>query len=190
MGGIVAKTLQEHNEPLSNLIITLSTPHTRPILVFDPEQDLFYFHVSRNWTRGDEKFQKEVTLVSVGGGDRDFMVPEGFTKWGRHLDVHATTTGVPLVWASTDHLCIVWCKQFVFSIVRSLFDLVEYRQPNGFYTLTDDVELRQKILDYHLVQVCIMFLRGMPSSLLMQHNIFFILFNAAIKWKIVSHCSS
>lgn len=36
-----------------------------------------------------------------------------------------TTTSVPEVWASTDHLCIVWCKQLVIATSKALFEMVD-----------------------------------------------------------------
>jgi len=62
---------------------------------------------------------------------------------------------MPIVWASTDHQCIVWCKQVVFSVVRALFDMVEFRKRNRFYSITEDLELKKTILEYHFVKVIV-----------------------------------
>ena len=59
------------------------------------------------------------------------------------------TTGIAGVWLSVDHLCIVWCKQLVLTVVRSLFDMVDPTTSQLF----DKVEQRNEVLSYHFSQV-------------------------------------
>ena len=40
------------------------------------------------------------------------------------------TESLPRGWVSTDHLCAVWCKQVVLSLVRALCDLTEPKSGN------------------------------------------------------------
>jgi glycosylphosphatidylinositol deacylase len=58
---------------------------------------------------------------------------------------------MPTVWASTDHLSIVWCKQVVLAIVRAIFDVVVY--DNGSYKISNDKKLISNVFNYHLVNV-------------------------------------
>ena len=63
---------------------------------------------------------------------------------------------MPGAWVSTDHLCILWCNQFVKVIVRILFDLVEYKNlDSGEYhaKVSTNKELIDSVLDYHLYKV-------------------------------------
>ncbi|CAL8140371.1 unnamed protein product [Orchesella dallaii] len=153
MGGVIAKAVAVDWSPLedkilSNFIITLATPHSSPIAIFDPEQDLFYHALNKNWTKSE--ISEEITVISIAGGDRDLLVPPKFTKWeGNSLQVKAT--GIPSVWASTDHLCIVWCKQLVLSTVRALFDLVQLQERNKYFAISDNFQLRKDVLNYHFV---------------------------------------
>ncbi len=60
----------------------MATPQSQPLLITDPELDIYYFYVSRNWTKVKAKDeQTEITLVSVAGGGRDFFIPEKLTRW-------------------------------------------------------------------------------------------------------------
>uniref|UniRef100_H2Z5S6 GPI inositol-deacylase PGAP1-like alpha/beta domain-containing protein n=1 Tax=Ciona savignyi TaxID=51511 RepID=H2Z5S6_CIOSA len=52
---------------------------------------------------------------------------------------------LPKVSLSTDHLCIVWCKQLVLSTARYLFDIVDSKSQQ----ITDDVEYRVRALKFH-----------------------------------------
>ena len=167
----------------------MATPHSQPLLITDPELDLFYYYVANNWTEllSNEENHQEITLVSVGGGARDFFIPEKLTKW-LYNSIHTSVSwniviivgikifyrhgvfctyiihiecifrsikspAVPAVWSSTDHLCIVWCKQLVMSVVRSLFDLVEYKNKQKYFAITSNVTTRQAVLNYHFKKV-------------------------------------
>lgn len=59
---------------------------------------------------------------------------------------------IPSVWMSVDHLCILWCKELVMSVVRLLFDLVHVQSGQ----ILRDFNLRNNIIDYHLLNVNIM----------------------------------
>ncbi len=54
-------------------VITLATPHS-PVLVMDWETRAFYDSVDQHWNATRDKELKDVTLVSVGGGERDIQV--------------------------------------------------------------------------------------------------------------------
>uniref|UniRef100_A0A1I8FJ01 Rav1p_C domain-containing protein n=1 Tax=Macrostomum lignano TaxID=282301 RepID=A0A1I8FJ01_9PLAT len=67
-----------------------------------------------------------VALISIGGGDRDLEVALPLTRIDSGLTLPrnalwASASHVRNAWASTDHRCIVWCKQLVIALCRSLF---------------------------------------------------------------------
>lgn len=59
------------------------------------------------------------------------------------------STAVPTVWLSTDHVCSVWCKELVFVIVRSLFDIVNLTTKQ----VSANVQERNSVFRYHMLQV-------------------------------------
>ena len=69
----------------------------------------FYRSVNHLWDTPSLR-PADVTLVSIGGGDRDIQVRSGLTRTP-HADVNVVSSAVPGAWVSADHRCIVWCKQ-------------------------------------------------------------------------------
>lgn len=72
-------------------------------------------------------------FITIGGGNRDLLVHPGLTN-SKFSDLHATTTGIPKVWAEADHLCIVWCLQLVLVVNRFLYSIIappKYKGPNS-----------------------------------------------------------
>jgi glycosylphosphatidylinositol deacylase len=61
--------------------------------------------------------------------DRDHLVRSdlcslnGLTDESRSIDVLTST--IPHVWTSTDHRCIVWCRQLVLKTTRALLEIIE-----------------------------------------------------------------
>ncbi|XP_057192030.1 GPI inositol-deacylase [Triplophysa rosa] len=151
MGGVVARalfTLPRFNPHVVSLIITQASPHQAPVLSLDPYILQFYTTVSKRWATDAEKF-RNVTVLSVGGGHRDYQVRSGLTALSCPIDdlnkMSLVVTAVPRTWVSTDHLSIVWCKELVLATVRSFFDLIE--PETGQFT--DDPEKRMSVLNYH-----------------------------------------
>ena len=95
--------------------------------------------------------QNGTTFISIGGGSKDILVPSSQTI-DEHADLNTLTTNIPGVWRSTDHLCILWCKQLILSIVRSLFDCVDSSQKPA--TIFGSHKQRMKAFDWHFIQVC------------------------------------
>ena len=85
------------------------------------------------------------------------MFQEGFDEYLLHFNYYILisdcmilqSTGVPSVWVSTDHLCIVWCKQLVLVLARALFDIVDpvTRQ------ISTDYNFRNQVFHYHFIHV-------------------------------------
>ncbi|KAK2588928.1 hypothetical protein KPH14_001783 [Odynerus spinipes] len=89
-----------------------------------------------------------ITMVSIGGGPRDIIVPANQVI-DPIADINILSTSIPNVWKSTDHLCILWCKQLVLSIVRFLFDSVNHIQkPHKIY---DEPARKLEALSYHFL---------------------------------------
>ena len=53
----------------------------------------------------------------------DLCSLKGLTDETRSIDV--LTSAVPNVWTSTDHRCIVWCRQLVLTTTRALIEIIQ-----------------------------------------------------------------
>ncbi|XP_064166223.1 GPI inositol-deacylase isoform X2 [Anguilla rostrata] len=154
MGGVVARalfTLPRFSPQLVSLILTQASPHSAPVLPLDTQLLEFYSAVKGRWYSGATDVHN-VTVLSVGGGYRDYQVRSGLTALpcpaGDPNKLSLVATAVPRTWVSTDHLSIVWCKELVLATVRAFFDLIDpdTRQ------FTDDPVLRMTVLRHHFVR--------------------------------------
>ncbi|KAI1658436.1 GPI inositol-deacylase [Daldinia decipiens] len=140
MGGIVARTMfimPNYQQDSVNTIITMSAPHARPPVTFDPKIVSIYNDINNYWRRAYSKRSSaenalgQVTLVSIAGGGLDTVVPSDYA--GLESIVPEThgftvfTSTIPTVWTSMDHQAITWCDQFRKVIVRALYDVVDNR---------------------------------------------------------------
>lgn len=131
---------------LASMIINLATPHT-PVLVLDSVFADYYRQLER---RLGEIKEAGVKVVSVGGGPRDILVTAA-QAFDPAADINVLSTSVPAVWKSTDHLSILWCKQLVVAVVRSLFDSVDLSEKPPKITSSPDSKMQA--LSYHFSQV-------------------------------------
>lgn len=154
MGGVVARalfTLPRFNTNLVSLIITQASPHQAPVLALDPYLLDFYSAVRQKWVNQANRL-RNVTVLSVGGGYRDYQVRSGLTSLpcprGERNKLSLVVTAVPRTWVSTDHLSIVWCKELVLATVRAFFDLIdpETRQ------FTENLEKKMTVLNHHFIR--------------------------------------
>ncbi|XP_032385894.1 GPI inositol-deacylase isoform X2 [Etheostoma spectabile] len=154
MGGVVARalfTLPRFNTNLVSLIITQASPHLAPVLALDPYLLDFYSAVRQKWVNHAKKL-RNVTVLSVGGGYRDYQVRSGLTSLpcppADPNKLSLVATAVPRTWVSTDHLSIVWCKELVLATVRAFFDLIdpETRQ------FTVNPEKKMAVLHHHFIR--------------------------------------
>uniref|UniRef100_A0AAX7UWG0 GPI inositol-deacylase n=1 Tax=Astatotilapia calliptera TaxID=8154 RepID=A0AAX7UWG0_ASTCA len=154
MGGVVARalfTLPRFNTNLVSIIITQASPHLAPVLALDPYLLDFYSAVRQKWVNQANKL-RNVTVLSVGGGYRDYQVRSGLTSLpcppGDPNKLSLVVTAVPRTWVSTDHLSIVWCKELVLATVRAFFDLIdpETRQ------FTENSEKKLAVLNHHFIK--------------------------------------
>ncbi|KAL7748315.1 GPI inositol deacylase [Sorochytrium milnesiophthora] len=127
MGGLVARAafcLSNFQPGSVQSIVTLSSPHALPPASLERGVVATYEHVNEFWRQqGHLVAQKKpslldgVTLVSLAGGTLDTMISSDSTDVASIVppDVGFTvfSTSIPHVWTSTDHLAILWCRQFV-----------------------------------------------------------------------------
>ncbi|TSM60577.1 GPI inositol-deacylase [Bagarius yarrelli] len=154
MGGVIARalfSLPRFNPHLVSLILTQASPHQAPVLSLDPFILDFYSVVRRRWSSRAEEL-RNVTVLSVAGGFRDYQVRSGLTALTCPANdpnkMAIVATAVPRTWVSTDHLSIVWCKELVLATVRAFFDLIE--PETGQFT--KDTEKRTSVLNHHFVR--------------------------------------
>lgn len=74
----------------------------------DRQIDDFYEKVNDFWRKNQFDFLKKISVISIGGGSRDVLVPSHLTKLNGIVSAgesfEAGAPALPLVWASTDHL--------------------------------------------------------------------------------------
>lgn len=59
-------------------IITLATPHRRPVISLDEDMANFYRQTNQFWQEATNQTEN-VALASIGGADRDIQVRSGLT---------------------------------------------------------------------------------------------------------------
>ena len=66
----------------------------------------------------------------------DLCSLNGLTDEHRSIDV--LTSAVPHVWTSTDHRCVVWCRQLVLATTRALLEIIDEKnaQPQAVMKVT------------------------------------------------------
>lgn len=141
MGGVVARTalrMPNYQDNTINTIVTLSAPHARPPISFDPAMVETYNDVNTFWRESysgllaGKNPLDDVTLVSVAGGGLDTMIPSEYTSLTSLVpDTHGFTvftSSIPNVWTGMDHLAIMWCDQFRKALVRAIFDVIDVRR--------------------------------------------------------------
>jgi glycosylphosphatidylinositol deacylase len=150
MGGVVARALFSlPSFPVESvhLIITLSSPHTRPILPLDTLMEDFYHSVDEVW---QGSMTSHVTLVSFSSGPNDFQVLSPTTHVSSPNTINIPSTGVPRVWASTDHHEILWCRRLELALLRSLFQL----QNGTAHELVKDPSIVRRTFCQHFMNPC------------------------------------
>ncbi|XP_014678246.1 PREDICTED: GPI inositol-deacylase-like isoform X2 [Priapulus caudatus] len=156
MGGLIPRalfTLPSFNPQHVDVIITIATPHQEPVILLDRFMQKMYQQVNDYWRTNGNSTLSHVAVVSVAGGYRDIMIPDGITTLtGLAADGMAISTvssAVPKVWVSTDHQCIVWCHQLVMATKRAMFDLI--KGPAASKQVTKDSAEKMSILRHHFV---------------------------------------
>ncbi|CAG2114631.1 unnamed protein product, partial [Medioppia subpectinata] len=132
-----------------DLVITLATPHKSPVVPIDSRMTSFYNDVEEYWATNRDNF-RHMNVISIGGGFNDKLVRSHLTKLNddHPNDLTVVSTAIDDVWVSTDHLCIVWCKQLTLKITRLLFDLTDKKS----LKLVDNIADRNRIIRYHFME--------------------------------------
>lgn len=151
MGGMVARgvfALPNFDPGTINVMYTLATPHLHPVISFDTHIASAYSSINSYWRENQNNIMN-VSIVSASGGDSDFQVNGAVARLPSYIthSVSTTTTSMPRVWVSADHQCIVWCKQVVLAVTRSLFDMVDADTGH----ISDDLDWRMKVIHHHFV---------------------------------------
>jgi hypothetical protein len=157
MGGIVARAafvmpnFQTHS---INTIVTMSAPHARPPVTFDPLIVKIYQDINDHWRHAYsrnlavENSLSHVTLVSIAGGGLDTVVPSDYASLESIVpETHGFTvftSTIPTVWTSMDHQAITWCDQFRKIIVKSLYDIVDSRDKSQTKMRADRINYFEK----------------------------------------------
>ncbi|XP_026523757.1 GPI inositol-deacylase [Notechis scutatus] len=154
MGGLVARALVilKHFKPeLINILITQATPHVAPVLPLDQYLADFYSTVNHNWIQKAQEI-KNLTTLSVAGGFRDYQVRSGLaflpSSSSQNCALSVVSSAVPRVWASTDHLSIVWCKELNLATVRAFFDLID----DNTKQITENPQRKNLVLNHHFLR--------------------------------------
>ena len=148
LGGMIAKALFVQPGFVAkqvSVVLTLATPH-RPVLLMDAATASFYHDVDAYWAEHRTTTLVHLTVASIGGGLRDLQVRAGLTN-DTHADLNLVSSAATSVWVSTDHRCIVWCKQLVHALNSALFDMI------GPVTkqISPSSRMRKEVLEHYLV---------------------------------------
>ncbi|XP_044759364.1 GPI inositol-deacylase [Coccinella septempunctata] len=141
MGGVIARKLAQMASSPVQIVITLASPHKRSPIILDEYISSFYEHVS-------DPIRSDITFVNLAGGFSDLLVPTTLTDSKDNNSIYAVTTHIPLSWAPSDHKQILWCKQTVLSLTRSLFDSVDPVKRQ----ISESSDYRRRIFEHHLLQ--------------------------------------
>ncbi|XP_053217780.1 GPI inositol-deacylase [Podarcis raffonei] len=154
MGGLVARallTLKNFKVELLNVLVTQATPHIAPVMPLDRYLTDFYRAVNQKWIQKAKEI-KNLTTLSVAGGFRDYQVRSGLAFLPRTSHQSSAlcvvTSAIPRVWASTDHLSIVWCKELILATIRAFFDLIDENTKQ----ITEDPQKRMLVLNHHFLR--------------------------------------
>ncbi|TPP65978.1 hypothetical protein FGIG_09327 [Fasciola gigantica] len=108
-------------------VISLAGPLLDPIYSPGPAMDRVYAKVSAYFKKIANDPNNSLLIVSLTGGSRDFLVPDvlgvvDYHSPGLHV-LWLSTSSISRVWASCDHLCILWCRQLMHSLTFAVQDL-------------------------------------------------------------------
>ncbi|KAJ8730055.1 hypothetical protein PYW07_017093 [Mythimna separata] len=129
MGGLIAKRLLAYPSTINmtTIAISLAAPLEAPVINVDAAMDDYYMLMNLEWEmniNNNPEIKQKKILLSFGNGPRDVLIPSGLTA-SNDSYINGLTTALPGVWASPDHVCIVWCKQLVMVINKYLFSIVD-----------------------------------------------------------------
>uniref|UniRef100_A0A8D8JES3 GPI inositol-deacylase n=1 Tax=Culex pipiens TaxID=7175 RepID=A0A8D8JES3_CULPI len=154
LGGKIAQAVAStyNLSSVINTIIAISAPIDNPVLSLDHYYKNFYLAIQEQWTANrtlriestHQKSQKsldQILFLTIGGGIRDTLVEESLSS-SVFGDLHAMTHNIPNVWQSADHLCVVWCLQFVLVVNRFLHSIIDLdKKSNSKFIANKEIRL-------------------------------------------------
>ncbi|EMR10828.1 hypothetical protein PNEG_00974 [Pneumocystis murina B123] len=156
MGGIVIRAMVMMPNYLSgsiNTIITLSTPHLLPPILSDRKMKSIYDSVNKFWLqsyfhKNESNPLHAVSLISITGGNLDTMVSSDYCDVSSLIPKsHGFTvfsSSIPMVWTGMDHQAILWCDQLRKVIVKSLFEIIDFKSINQTKPLSSRIDIFKK----------------------------------------------
>ncbi|QSL66694.1 hypothetical protein MERGE_001078 [Pneumocystis wakefieldiae] len=156
MGGIVIRAMVMMPNYLSgsiNTIITLSTPHLLPPILSDRKMKSIYDSVNKFWlqsyfNKNESNPLSAVSLISITGGNLDTMVSSDYCDVSSLVPKsHGFTvfsSSIPMVWTGMDHQAILWCDQLRKVIVKSLFEIIDFKSINQTKPLSSRIDIFKK----------------------------------------------
>lgn len=149
MGGIVARHAVTRNISSVSAIITMSTPHMIPPVMFERGMQELYDEIDVYWktwstteTKSTAKPSQSIhpVLVSICGGTADTQISsDSCALTADHAQFGSTsqrrsdnmdngtfavfTTGMEGVWTGVDHQAMVWCDQVRRTVATALLDM-------------------------------------------------------------------
>uniref|UniRef100_T1JYQ1 GPI inositol-deacylase n=1 Tax=Tetranychus urticae TaxID=32264 RepID=T1JYQ1_TETUR len=155
IGGLISRgvfTMPNFEASSVDLLITLATPHKQPALFIDTHMLNYYHNVLSYWKSNRNSSQlNHLTIISLGGGFDDKLVKSDLIQLPDLLpssgDINLLTTAVSDVWLSTDHQCIIWCRQLIVKLAKLIFDLADSKS----HKIISDPKRRTQIISYHLL---------------------------------------
>jgi GPI inositol-deacylase len=112
----------------------------------------YYQNVISYWSHNrNSPHLKHLSIISIGGGFGDKLVKSELTQLPDLSptmgDINLITTAISDVWMSTDHQCIVWCRQLIVKLAKLIFELGDSK----IHKVISDTNRRNRIISYHLV---------------------------------------
>ncbi|XP_015268706.1 PREDICTED: GPI inositol-deacylase [Gekko japonicus] len=192
MGGLVARallTLKNFKAELINVLVTQATPHIAPVMPLDQYLTDFYTAVNHHWNLKAQD-RANLTTLSVAGGFRDYQVRSGLALLPRSSRqdsaLSVVSSEVPRVWASTDHLSIVWCKELILATVRAFFDLIDENTKQ----ITQDPQKRMLVLEHHFLKHPAKFFEEKPEPFAELAGALIWILIETSKWSYTAHNES
>eukprot|EP00873_Tetraselmis_striata_P009431 jgi/Tetstr1/429695/TSEL_019590.t1 len=129
MGGLVARRAIHQLSGSGGILpalalITLATPHVRPVLPYSLPLLQFYARLER-------EAQVGVPVISLAAGPRDIMVPTALTLLPEGGGLSLELTATRGVWVSADHQAIAWCNQLVRRLGAVILEMDKAVEPES-----------------------------------------------------------
>ncbi|CAJ0579882.1 unnamed protein product, partial [Mesorhabditis spiculigera] len=100
-----------------DLVLSLAAPIALPPIMMDRAMATFFASMHSDWANRETSNLEDVGVVSWSGGLKDYQVPDRLVNPRNAVKawhgVFLPSWALEKVEVDTDHLCILWCNQFV-----------------------------------------------------------------------------